>query len=751
MHSHRSEFKQQNKTHKATHASNRVLNEKARGKVERVHRAPVKSASKAAALHKKNRVNHAKQVAQQKRSATLAKNRAEGRPPKCVALIALTDDADLDLAHTLLLNECGVETLVVPETPVTCRLPGEKQRVTIIKCRRDFAVMLDAAKVADTLFFVLRANSEPDFIGQTAVSILRAQGLPHVMGFLQGLDDVAPKHRNEVRRAHALYLEQQFSGECKLLLLDTPAHAKQAVRAVSTSKIKELAFRHERAHLLAERVEFEPQASSSQGTLRISGYVRGGRLSANQLVHISGVGTFQLGQIDGPADPVPTSHQVEGMEGASTVLDRPDAEKQEPLASEAAVDPMANEQTWPSEEEIAKASAGRRRVIKRLARGMSDYQACWIPDELSEGEEAEASDAGDGHDDARMSDAGSDAKRSDDAMEAEDGGGGDAASADDDNDEYKDKDDNRVELDPDVQLVPDHVQFDVETQARMRFGRYRGLKSMRSSPWDPKENLPLDFGRIFHFEHFSRTRQHALKLAQEHIVPAGTWVTLHVADFPAARVAELDLRRGPVVVGALLQHENRTSVLNFLVTKSPSCDAPVPNKEVLEVHCGWRRFDASCLFSQHTPNADKHKMEKELPASGHSVVTVFGPITYPPSPVLLFKRDASGVRTLVASGSLSSVDADRIILKKIVLCGHVFRIHKSRAVVRHMFFNPEDIKWFTPVQLWTKNGRIGHIREPLGTHGYMKCQFDAQLRQDDVVCMSLYKRVFPKWPKPAAS
>lgn len=75
------------------------------------------------------------------------------------------------------------------------------------------------------------------------------------------------------------------------------------------------------------------------------------------------------------------------------------------------------------------------------------------------------------------------------------------------------------------------------------------------------------------------------------------------------------------------------------------------------------------------------------------------------------------------------------------------RVHKCRATVRFMFHTPEDIRWFKPVELYTKHGRRGRITEPLGTHGAMKCMFDGPVQQFDVVCMSLYKRVYPRWPE----
>lgn len=295
------------------------------------------------------------------------------------------------------------------------------------------------------------------------------------------------------------------------------------------------------------------------------------------------------------------------------------------------------------------------------------------------------------------------------------------------------------------EMFPDEVDTPLDTPARIRFQRYRGLKSFRSSPWDPMENLPLDYSRIFQFQSFERTRRRILAeaAADEDGAMDGWYVTLHIIDVPFSVMESVQSGK-PLVLVSLLPHEQKMSVMHLLVQRHPSNTEPIKSKEELVFHCGFRRFRASPIFSQHT-TADKHKMERFLRPDAPTVVSVYAPITFPPTGVLLFKQRNDGVQDLVATGSLLSCDPRRVVLKRIVLSGHPFKINRRSAVVRYMFFNREDIMWFKPVELRTKWGRRGHIKEALGTHGHMKCVFDNQLRSQDTVLMNLYKRVYPRW------
>jgi len=66
-----------------------------------------------------------------------------------------------------------------------------------------------------------------------------------------------------------------------------------------------------------------------------------------------------------------------------------------------------------------------------------------------------------------------------------------------------------------------------------RFQKYRGLKSFRTSPWDPKENLPRDYARIFQFQDFSRTRKHLFRQIEKEETEGASVAPFSLADlFP---------------------------------------------------------------------------------------------------------------------------------------------------------------------------------------------------------------------------
>ncbi|KAG8088565.1 hypothetical protein GUJ93_ZPchr0010g8143 [Zizania palustris] len=184
------------------------------------------------------------------------------------------------------------------------------------------------------------------------------------------------------------------------------------------------------------------------------------------------------------------------------------------------------------------------------------------------------------------------------------------------------------------------------------------------------------------------------------------------------------------------------SVLHFTIKKNDSYEAPIKSKESFIFNVGFRQFTARPLFSSDNINCNKHKMERFLHHGRFSVASVYAPICFPPLPLIVLKSRDGEQLSIAAVGSLKSVDPDQIILKKIVLTGYPQRVSKLKAIVRYMFHNPDD-----PVELWTKHGRRGRIKETVGTHGSMKCIFNSSIQQHDTVCMSLYKRAYPKWPE----
>uniref|UniRef100_A0A1A9X530 Pre-rRNA-processing protein TSR1 homolog n=1 Tax=Glossina brevipalpis TaxID=37001 RepID=A0A1A9X530_9MUSC len=757
-------LKQTNKPHKTgRHRSKGAIDNAMKGKI-----------AKSTVSHKHRQIqrreqrrNQMSQLRKAKREEVLAIKRQLGgqnTAPFLVCILPMHLEIDPKSALAILEN-CDAEAVVErASTGVTyVNIPRFKQRFTFIippVGRGNELTILDYLKVCDTTLMLTSAtmgqNEVFDKWGHRIYNMMSAQGIPTPIVALMDLESLNPKIRTPAKAAAQKFISKLLPKE-KIVQLGTNSEGLNIIRRIGGQKINVLHNRNNRSHLFGDHVEFIENSETSE--LRVTGFLRGLPFNVNSLVHVVGLGDFQMSQILASTDP----YKLEKSLGRDVcVVAKADASKQTSLKSENIPDRMDSEQTWPTEEEIQEAQkeTKKTKLIKRVPKGYSEYQAAWIPDIESVEEEEEDTDTEkmDDSDDEFMS---CDGKSFDDECD----------KPESDTQEYVDSasisdaaiNDEKYDLEMDFQeeretlkkvkearadqLWPDEIDTPLDIPALTRFQKYRGLESFRTSPWDPKENLPSDYARIYQFQNFGRTKRRILSESKE-IMGAmpGWYITVCISNVCSDKwkLFKSAQQTDNVIVYGLLPHEHKMSVMNVVLKRTPDSEVPIKSKERLIVQCGYRRFIVNPIFSQHT-NGNKHKYERYFRPHSTICATFYAPIQFPPAPILAFKVNPDSTLALVARGCLLSCNPDRIILKRVVLSGVPMRINRKSATIRYMFFNKEDVEYFKPVKLRTKCGRVGHIKESLGTHGHMKCIFDGQLRSYDTVFIYLYKRVYPKW------
>lgn len=731
-------------------------------------------------MRREHRRQQSNQLRKNKREEAIAKKRslgAAGAAPFLVCVLPL--NASIDPQSALyMLQKCDPEAVVnKTQSGVTyITMPRFKQRFTFVVPpvgRGHELTALDFLKVCDTTILLMSANVADDDLfdrwGERVFNMAMSQGIPTPIFTLQDLESISPKRRQQTKANIQKVVSKMIPDE-KVMLLDSDSDALNLMRRLGGQKKNIQHNRMNRPHLFGECVEYE------QGTLKVSGFLRGVPLDVNQLVHVPGLGDFQMSQIDAPADPYPMEKRIEESDSSEIkVLATADPLLQTDLSRENIPDEMDAEQTFPTEEEIAASQReNKKKLIKRVPKGTSSYQACWIPDveevdedddddDISEDDEEQADDYMSCEDKSEHGDEADDKVDTDNeadsgAEEGEEYEDIDMGAPDSNENKYDQELDYQEEIETLQKLKqaktdkqwPDEIDMPPTVTASERLQKYRGLESFRTSPWDLKENLPYDYARIFQFKNFDRIKRQMISKAKEAdsgVLP-GWYVTIHIRNvdenlwktYKSGAATE----GNTLIVYGMLPHEHKMSVVNCVLKRTPDSEIPLKSKEQMIVQCGYRRFIVNPIFSQHT-NGDKHKFERFFRPNETVVATFFAPIQFPPAPVLCFRENPDTSLTQVAAGVLLSCNPDRVVLKRAVISGHPFKINRRTATIRYMFFNKEDVDYFKPVKLRTKCGRMGHIKESLGTHGHMKCYFDDQLKSYDTVLMYLYKRVYPKW------
>ncbi|SCM12067.1 ribosome biogenesis protein TSR1, putative [Plasmodium chabaudi adami] len=342
--------------------------------------------------------------------------------------------------------------------------------------------------------------------------------------------------------------------------------------------------------------------------------------------------------------------------------------------------------------------------------------------------------------------------------------------------------------------------------ARERFKRYRSLQSLRTSFIDVYEDLPLTYSRVYDYECHENLMKYSkkkyienCKIIQEKYSLADTYCIFVIKNDGNLinLMNNYEKLKLPFILSSILPFERKVTVVNMEIEKSATYLEKVQSKDIFKIICGFRHFIGAPIFSEQIIKSiqSKGKYEKFVNHGKKYIASIFGFTTVTSSPVFIIKtkniinngveqynninnlqnmgnsdylfnannvnsifgngntniipfnglNDFNAHAELVAHGKVVNCDCKRIIMKRISICGNIFKIHKKKAVIRNMFYNPKDINYFKPVELHTKFGLTGKILESLGTHGKMKCLFSSILKQHDKVYMFLYKRVYPVW------
>ncbi|EMR10617.1 hypothetical protein PNEG_01320 [Pneumocystis murina B123] len=641
-----------------------------------------------------------------------------------------------------------------------------KQKLQYIIPKRDFLDIIDYCKVSDFVILLMSAKEDVDMFGEICLRSIQAQGISTVIPVVQHLDDLSSsKKKVDVKKSLLSFINHFFPEEQKIFTIDGLQDALNVIRMICVQIPSGIQWRDDRSYVLAENVTWKDLDDSTKGVLIIKGIVRSKPLNIDRLVCIPGWGDYQIDRIiilglNEFNNKKKNNSMIEDVE-ETIIFPTENQDSLEELAP--VIEDMEDMNGNANQEKKKRKSvhiddycyfsddSDTIKRPRRLPYGTSDYQAAWILDSDSDASEDTSNmdvdnSSSNEHSNSESFEYNDEEDDSDNDQIDDDQSKMSIESLPEDeniNDRQKEREEDRD--------FPDEVIVSSDVSLKKRFKKYRGLKNFRTSPWDPNEynsDTPYYWRRIYKFGNYKTTKKRVIKQALNDGIKPGTCIIIEIRNCEK-EIFSTYSSTSPFIIFSLLQYEHFLTASNFLITQNSGYELPVKSKDELILQYGPRRILVKPLFSQSSNTRsvnNVHKFERYLQKGRSSIASVVCPIFFGNIPILLLKSTLSGF-SLVATGSFFNVDHSRIISKRVILTGYPFRIYKKIVIVRYMFFNSDDVEWFKPIQLFTKYGRVGYIKESLGTHGYFKAIFDRRINQQDTVAMNLYKRIYPSLGK----
>lgn len=741
-------LKQKNKAFKSKHATKGELkrrnNKGGRTETKRGSSKGGSSKQEIKASRKARARQSAKQLKDEVMWSKAIGNKGE---PRVVSLVAMTDAA-MDSIQTLLHHlETEVSDVYIQPGygagPTHLVSLTYKTRLCIQVVPREINATVDLVRASHVVVLVGKAikvsnrlgDDMPlvDDLGLDMMNLIKAVGLSSALTVVD-TSEVEPVIGHAAAKAWGAFMEYHIPEYTRVIPYHPePNHVscvRQFVRFVSEMRIKRIGANICRPYIIGKHVNY--LAASQQ--LEVVGYIHGDDLSANDMVHIRDVGDHRLSEISIVSDPCDFTlvKRQEAYEVHTEVVDRfnRDAyyDKSDPYVSD------GEETTDYSDMDMEEISDQDEGGIHPKEENM---QADWdvgIQDEEEDGDEEEEEWRKEALKKLNKKEGEESEEESEDMRDIGEEEMRCAAAL-------------RKEYEDNIQW-PDEVEVKRGSKFKEKYEGFRGIQNWRHTTWNEKMDLPKPYSKILQIEQMKKFQEEMI--AERQGVAVGSYVKVVVEKVPAEVAARF---QGPLILRGLYPYEHAMSVVNVLVKRHMEFDGVVPNHRRVLVDVGGRRMVVRPVFSQNNMRADKQKMERFMPQSEMFVMSFYAPITYAPATVLVFELEEEVSQgggelgyqppQLIAVGTVLNVDPSRLILERVVLTGIPCKIHKKTAVIRDMFYDPDDVEWFKPVELYTKLGLTGNIKDAVGVHGRFKAFFSNRVLAHDTVCMNLYKRAFP--------
>ena len=228
---------------------------------------------------------------------------------------------------------------------------------------------------------------------------------------------------------------------------------------------------------------------------------------------------------------------------------------------------------------------------------------------------------------------------------------------------------------------------------------------------------------------------------------AGSYVRVTIDKMPMEFVENFDPHY-PILMGGLLQTEERFGYLNVRIRRHRWHKKILKSNDPLILSLGWRRFQTLPIYTT-TDSRTRTRMLKYTPEHAYCKATFFGPLVAPNTSFcavqMVDKDDTTGSFRIAATGVVEDLNADVEIVKKLKLVGYPQKIFRNTAFIRDMFSSAMEVARFEGAAIKTVSGIRGEIKRALSKpDGYFRATFEDKILASDIVILRSWYPVHVK-------